>query len=178
MLVRRDRAKRLSDVAQLAARGTAAPREAALGRAAPLVAAGHDLVYLPEFAARLGESFVERAFTREEAAAAGGAEDPVPHFAARWAAKEAARKAFTDLAARLGVSPDGLGASRQYEVARRAGLATPALVLHDRARGLADELAREGTVVVSLSITDERDYAAAFVVILYAPRGAEGMLAP
>lgn len=173
MLRRLDRAARLATLARTAARPVES-RLPALGLGAAL-AAGHDLVYLPEFAGRLRPRFVERAFTPAEAAYAGEAWDPVPHLATRWAAKEAAYKACSQLAAGLGLPAGALACFRDYEVAVPPGGGAPTLRLHGRAAALIEELRADGAeVTVSLSLTHERDYAAAFVVIARLPRAMAG----
>lgn len=170
MIHRRDRRTRLADVARIASRDGAALIDGC-GEGASL-AVGHDLVFLPEFASKLRPRFLERVYTAAEIARADEAFDRTTYFASRWAAKEAAHKAFCDLTAALGAPQDGLACFRQYEITRRDGLAVPALVLHDRAAQIVDDLAREADVRVSLSLTDEREYAAAFVVIACVPRRA------
>ena len=76
--------------------------------------------------------------------------DPVPHFAARFAAKEATLKALgTGL--RMGVS------WREMEVRRERGEA-PRMVLHGRCRDIA--LAKGGRRVL-LTLTHDGDYALA-----------------
>ena len=52
---------------------------------------------------RRGDQFLQRYFTEREIAYANGKKDPFPHIAARFAAKEAAYKAFS--AAGLGSLP-------------------------------------------------------------------------
>ncbi|PLX84796.1 MAG: holo-[acyl-carrier-protein] synthase [Desulfuromonas sp.] len=99
-------------------------------------------------------SLLERLFTEGERRYALGKKDPAPHFAARFAAKEACLKAF-GLGLRAGLSwldmevvPDALG--------------RPDLVLSGRAA----ELARErGIGRVHLSYSHDGDYAVATVVL-------------
>ncbi len=90
---------------------------------------GVDLVRIPrmrEVIARWDERFLRRVFTEEEIAYCRARRDPVPHFAARFAAKEAGMKALgTGL--RLGVK------WRELEVRRERGSA-PTLILHGRSR--------------------------------------------
>ena len=77
---------------------------------------GVDLVRIPrmrEVIARWDERFLRRVFTEEEIAYCRARRDPVPHFAARFAAKEAGMKALgTGL--RLGVK------WRELDVRRRS----------------------------------------------------------
>jgi holo-[acyl-carrier protein] synthase len=77
--------------------------------------------------ARWGERFVRRLFTEIEIAYCRSRRDPVPHFAARFAAKEAAMKALgTGLS--LGVR------WRDLEVRRERGQARGCSCTDDRAR--------------------------------------------
>ena len=93
---------------------------------------GVDLVKIPrmrEVISRWDERFLRRVFTEEEIAYCRRRRDPIPHFAARFAAKEATLKALgTGL--RMGVS------WRELEVRRERGQA-PTMVLHGRSRALA-----------------------------------------
>src|SRR2546425_3673963 len=102
---------------------------------------GVDLVNIPrmrDVIDRWQDRFLQRVFTEQEIAYCRARRDPVPHFAARFAAKEAALKALgTGL--RLGVS------WRELEVRREGGQA-PTLVLTGRSRELG--LARGGNRVL------------------------------
>lgn len=63
---------------------------------APFVGSGVDIVGISRIARLLeefGDSFAERVFTPAERAYCNGRPDPAQHYAARWAAKEAFRKA-------------------------------------------------------------------------------------
>src|SRR2546426_800613 len=92
---------------------------------------GVDLVNIPrmrDVIDRWRDRFLQRVFTEAEIAYCRARRDPVPHFAARFAAKEAGLKALgTGL--RLGVS------RRELEVRRERGQA-PTLVPSGRSRGL------------------------------------------
>jgi holo-[acyl-carrier protein] synthase len=141
-------------------------------RAAPrsvTIAAGHDLVYIPEFRRLLRPRFIARAFTAAEASASEEAFDSATYLASRWAAKEAAYKAVCDLSASRGLTLDGLASFRDYEVVRRPGTPVPALVFHGGPQRVLALLSGDSCVEVSLSLTHEHDYAAAFVVIACAP---------
>jgi holo-[acyl-carrier protein] synthase len=119
---------------------------------------GIDLVRIPrmrEVIARWEERFLRRVFTDGEIAYCRARRDPVPHFAARFAAKEAGLKALgTGL--RLGI------AWRELEVRREPGRA-PALVLSGRSREIG--LARGGRRML-LSLTHDGDYALAQAVLV------------
>src|SRR5437879_13416304 len=82
---------------------------------------GVDLVNIPrmrDVIDRWQDRFLQRVFTEQEIAYCRARRDPVPHFAARFAAKEAALKALgTGL--RLGVS------WRELEVGREGAHAPP-----------------------------------------------------
>ena len=126
---------------------------------------GADLVRIPrmrDVIARWDERFLHRVFTDQEIAYCRARRDPVPHFAARFAAKEAALKALgTGL--RLGVS------WRELEVRRERGQA-PRLELHGRSRELG--LARGGHRML-LSLTHEGDYALAQAMLVSEEAPAE-----
>jgi holo-[acyl-carrier protein] synthase len=119
---------------------------------------GVDLVKIPrmrDVIARWDERFLRRVFTEGEIAYCRARRDPVPHFAARFAAKEAGMKALgTGL--RLGVK------WRELEVTRERGQA-PVLVLHGRSHELS--LARGGRRML-LALTHEGDYALAQAMLV------------
>ena len=119
---------------------------------------GIDLVQITrmrEVIARWDERFLRRVFTDGEIAYCRGRRDPVPHFAARFAAKEAGLKALgTGLS--LGVS------WRELEVRRERGQA-PMLVLSGRSRDIG--LARGGQRML-LALTHEGDYAMAQAMLV------------
>ena len=99
---------------------------------------------------RHGDAFVRRVFTEAESAYCLRMADPAPHFAARFAAKEAVSKAFGT----------GIGEAfgwRDIEVARGAN-GTPGIVLHGPAAALA---ARLGAGRVAISLTHTASQAAA-----------------
>lgn len=130
---------------------------------------GVDLVRISrmrDVIARWQERFLQRVFTDQEIAYCRSRRDPVPHFAARFAAKEAGLKALgTGLA--MGVS------WRELEVRRERG-GPPRLVLSGRSRDIG--LARGGRSML-LALTHEGDYAFAQAMLLDdgpaddAPRG-------
>jgi holo-[acyl-carrier protein] synthase len=110
-----------------------------------------------EVLGRWDERFLRRVFTDEEIAYCRRRRDPVQHFAARFAAKEATLKAL------------GTGLSmgvrwRELEVRRERGQA-PTMVLSGRSRDLAH--ARGGGRVL-LSLTHDGDYAMAQAMLLAA----------
>src|SRR6266511_4570934 len=109
-----------------------------------------DLVNIPrirDVIDRWQDRFLKRVFTDAEIAYCRGRRDPVPHFAARFAAKEAGMKALgTGL--RLGVK------WRELEVRRERGQA-PTLELHGRTRELS--LARGGRRML-LALSHDGDY--------------------
>src|SRR2546427_13171207 len=119
---------------------------------------GVDLVNIPrmrDVIDRWQDRFLQRVFTEREIAYCRARRDPVPHFAARFAAKEAALKAIgTGL--RLGVS------WRELEVRRERGEA-PTLVLTGRSRELG--LARGGGRVL-LTLSHEGEYAPAQAMLV------------
>lgn len=119
---------------------------------------GVDLVHTPRLRAvieRWQERFLTRVFTDDEIAYCRARRDPVPHFAARFAAKEAGLKALgTGL--RLGIR------WRELEVRRERGQA-PVLVLSGRSREIGR--ARGGDRML-LALTHDGDYAMAQAVLL------------
>jgi len=122
---------------------------------------GIDITQISAIAASIanfGDRFMQRLFSRDEVAYA----TQVPaltaqRLAARFAAKEAAIKAF-------GLSEAGIG-WRDIEVTRAADGAC-ALALHRRAATIA---AQSGCTQISVSLSHEGDYATAVVAAL-APR--------
>lgn len=119
---------------------------------------GVDLALIPrlrEVVERWDERFLRRVFTDEEIAYCRRRRDPIPHFAARFAAKEATLKALgTGLA--MGVN------WREMEVRRERGEA-PTLELHGRSRELG--LARGGCRML-LALTHEGEYALAQALLV------------
>jgi holo-[acyl-carrier protein] synthase len=132
---------------------------AAASSAGSALAAGCDLVYLPDFKERALPRFLERAFTLGEVRDSLGKADSLASLAARWAAKEAAYKAFSQLAVAHSLDLLGLAVFRHYEVVSQGR--GPQLSLLGRPLAVAEEL----RVHVSLSLTHDGDYAAAFVVL-------------
>ncbi len=119
---------------------------------------GIDIVHIGrmrEVIARWEGRFLRRVFTDGEIAYCRARRDPAPHFAARFAAKEAGLKALgTGL--RLGVQ------WRELEVRRERGGA-PTLVLSGRSRDIG--LARGGRRML-LALTHEGDYALAQAMLV------------
>jgi holo-[acyl-carrier protein] synthase len=110
---------------------------------------------------RWQERFLTRVFTEQEIAYCQARRDPIPHFAARFAAKEAGLKALgTGL--RLGIR------WRELEVRRERGQA-PVLVLSGRSRQIGR--ARGGDRVL-LALTHDGDYAMAHALLV--SEGATG----
>jgi holo-[acyl-carrier protein] synthase len=119
---------------------------------------GVDLVSIPRMRTtieRWQDRFVERVFTDDEITYCRSRRDPAPHFAARFAAKEAGFKALgTGL--QMGVR------WRELEV-RRERQQAPTLVLSGRARDIG--LGRGGSRML-LSLTHEGDYALAQAILV------------
>lgn len=102
---------------------------------------------------RTGSVFLRRTFTEAEVAYCQRHRDPVPHFAARFAAKEAVAKAFTT----------GIGEAAAFleiEVIHLPGGA-PAIRLHGAAAGTA---AAQGITNLQLSLSHTDHYATAMVI--------------
>src|SRR5499426_4402806 len=119
---------------------------------------GVDLVHLPRLRAvidRWQDRFLARVFTEDEIAYCRARRDPVPHFGARFAAKEAGLKALgTGL--RLGIS------WRELEVRRERGQA-PVLILSGRSREIG---LRRGGCLMLLALTHDGDYAMAQAMLV------------
>lgn len=102
---------------------------------------------------RHGAAFAQRILTDIELVALNDAKDPVAWLAKRWAAKEAFGKAAgSGIVAPLTLSGIGVG----HDEAGR-----PLLVLND---AIAFHLQSRGVTRTHLTISDERDYAVAFVI--------------
>ena len=114
---------------------------------------GLDLVPIArmrDIIARWNDRFLSRVFTDAEIAYCRARRDPVPHFAARFAAKEAALKALgTGLS--LGIS------WRELEVRRERGQ-PPTLVLSGRSQ---EASRRRGGGRILVTLTHDGDYAMA-----------------
>jgi holo-[acyl-carrier protein] synthase len=127
---------------------------------------GVDLAQIPRFReviARWDDRFLRRVFTDEEIAYCQRRRDPVPHFAARFAAKEAALKAL------------GTGLSmgvrwRELEVRRERGQA-PTMTLSGRSLAIAEG---KGARRILVSLTHDGDYAFAQVMLVGDHPGASG----
>jgi holo-[acyl-carrier protein] synthase len=119
---------------------------------------GVDLVSIPRMRTTIDRwqgRFVDRVFTEVEIAYCRAHRDPAPHFAARFAAKEAGFKAL-GTGVQLGVRWRELEVRREREEA-------PTLVLSGRAREIG--LARGGSRML-LSLTHEGDYALAQAILV------------
>jgi holo-[acyl-carrier protein] synthase len=119
---------------------------------------GIDLVQIPRLraiVARWQDRFLRRVFTEAELAYCQSRRDPIPHLAARFAAKEAALKALgTGLS--MGIS------WRELEVRRERGQ-PPTLVLSGRSRVIGT--ARGGNRVL-LTLTHDGEYAMAQAMLI------------
>jgi holo-[acyl-carrier protein] synthase len=119
---------------------------------------GVDLTQMPRMrrvVARWDERFLQRVFTEHEIAYCRRRRDPIPHLAARFAAKEATLKAL------------GTGLSmgmnwRELEVRRERGRA-PTMVLSGRCREIAES---KGGRRVLLSLTHDGEYAMAQAMLI------------
>lgn len=103
---------------------------------------------------RFGERFERRIFTEGELAYCRTHKDPLPHLAARFAAKEAASKA-------LGTGMGGGVGFRQVEVHQPGGR-VPTLEFHGAAR---ERFRMLGATAAHLSLTHDGGFAIACVVI-------------
>jgi holo-[acyl-carrier protein] synthase len=122
---------------------------------------GVDLAKIPrlrEVVRRWDERFLRRVFTDEEIAYCRRRRDPIPHLAARFAAKEATLKA---LGTGLSMGMSWL----EMEVRRERGEA-PTMTLSGRCRAI---LLAKGAGQVLLSLTHDGDYALAQAVLVGPP---------
>jgi holo-[acyl-carrier protein] synthase len=145
-----------------------AATEGAQGVGDDVLGIGTDLVEVDRLRQALERtpSLRARLFTDDEWAYSCRHRDPIPHLAARFAAKEAAMKA---LGAGMSRMPFG-----QVEVVRDAE-GVPSLRLH----GAAAELARSaGVRRWHLSLTHTGALAQAFAVAIGTPQGPAGPGAP
>jgi holo-[acyl-carrier protein] synthase len=113
-----------------------------------------ELARIDEMLRRYGERFIRRVFTDGEIEYCTRRRFPAPHYAGRWAAKEAAMKA-------LGTGHSRGVAWRDVEIVRRGG--PPQLQLHGVA---ADHAARLGVTRSLVTITHCQTLAIAQVVLL------------
>ena len=104
---------------------------------------------------RLGKRFLNRIFTPQEQAYCGRKSDPVPHLAARFAAKEAVYKG-------LGLKRGRALRWREIEVVSHAS-GKPLVHLSG---ALAKEARAGGVRKMALSLSHSKRYAVAQVVIL------------
>lgn len=122
-----------------------------------IVGIGVDLVDVARVASILErrKTFVERVFTPPEIAYCERQANPAESYAARWAAREACRKAL-----------GGVRDMRWHDVrVDRAPTGAPALVLEGAVKARADRL---GVTEVKVALTHERRMAAAFCVAVRA----------
>lgn len=103
---------------------------------------------------RFGERMEKRLFTPDELAYSRSHRDPLPHLAARFAAKEAASKA-------LGTGMSGGVGWTQIEVLQPGGR-QPALVFHGAAR---ERFAALGCTASHVSLSHDGGLAVACVVL-------------
>jgi len=121
-----------------------------------IIGTGIDIVEIARFRkilARTGERFLTRVFTTEEQRFCLVRRDSVPHFAARFAAKEAAFKALGTGWAK-GVTWFDVEVQRQENNA-------PVILLHGTASEIAES---KGVVRIHLSLTHTDNWAAATVI--------------
>ena len=121
-----------------------------------IIGTGIDIVEIARFRkilAKTGERFLTRVFTTEEQRFCLARRDSVPHFAARFTAKEAAFKALGTGWAK-GVTWFDVEVQRQENNA-------PVILLHGTASKIAES---KGVVRIHLSLTHTDNWAAATVI--------------
>lgn len=104
---------------------------------------------------RHGDRFLERVYHAAEVDYCRSMKDPTPHFAARFAAKEAVSKA-------LGTGFAGKVSWKDIEV-RRKSSGEPFVVLHAAAEDLAKRL---GITAVHISLSHSQSYAVANALLV------------
>lgn len=125
----------------------------ASSRLVEIIGVGVDLVEVERVRRMLRRhpTFARRVFTPAEIAYCQGQGDPAESYAARWAAREACRKAL-----------GGIRDMRWRDVwVDRAVTGAPRLVLEGTSKGRADAL---GVTDVKVALTHERRMAAAFCI--------------
>ncbi len=123
----------------------------------PVIGIGVDVVQvrrITESLERFGERMERRLFTEAELAYCRSFQDPLPHLAARFAAKEAASKA-------LGTGMSQGVAWKDFEVIQPGGR-QPRLEFHGRGREVYEAL---GGIAAHLSLTHDGGLAVATVVL-------------
>jgi holo-[acyl-carrier protein] synthase len=121
-----------------------------------IIGIGTDLVEVARIRKLLNQSgqFKERVFTSAEQQRGNTLREPDTYYAGRWAAKEACAKA-------LGCGIGSECALTDAEILNAIGNA-PMLTLHGAAKKRAEKL---GVKNIHISITHEKEYAAAFVIL-------------
>ena len=102
-----------------------------------------------------GDHFIQKIYQAAEADYCRAMKDPAPHFAVRFAAKEAVSKAF-------GTGFVGQFGWKDIEVRRKAS-GEPFIVLH---RGAAELAKRLGICSVFISLSHSQDYAVANAILI------------
>jgi holo-[acyl-carrier protein] synthase len=104
---------------------------------------------------RHGDHFLNKIYQTAEVEYCQTMKDPAPHFAARFAAKEAVSKAF-------GTGLAGQFEWKDIEVGRKAS-GEPFIILH---HGAAELAKRVGVCSVLISLSHSSDYAVANAVLI------------
>ncbi len=115
-----------------------------------------DIARVERLLADKGDRATNKLFTPEEATYATSRAHPARHFAARFAAKEAAYKALSGSELARGIG------WRDLEVLRDDATGQPRLVLHGRAAQRAAEL---GVTRTHVTLTHSHETAAAVVIL-------------
>ena len=118
---------------------------------------GVDLAKIPrmrQVVARWQDRFLRRVFTEQEIAYCQRRHDPIPHLAARFAAKEAISKAFGT----------GIGAQLSWQdmEIRRKESGEPFVVLHGKGKVLFES---RGAKQLHISLSHTEHYAAATAIL-------------
>jgi holo-[acyl-carrier protein] synthase len=113
-----------------------------------------DIARIREVLQRQGDRFVRRVYTPDERSYCRDRRDPIPHFAARFAAKEAVFKALGTGWAK-GITWVDVEVRRQPQEA-------PFLILHGETKKLSDSL---GVHKLHLSLSHSQTAAVAVVIL-------------
>jgi holo-[acyl-carrier protein] synthase len=122
-----------------------------------IIGTGVDIVEIPRFrniVGRLTDKFILRVFTPAEQQFCGGHRDPVPHYAARFAAKEALFKALGTGWAK--------GVTWLDAEVLREGQDAPVMKLHGEAQRLSISM---GAQKAHLSLSHTEQWAIAMVIL-------------
>ncbi len=108
------------------------------------------------------QRFLDRCFTNAEQKIANtkysDEEQQITYYAKRWAAKEACAKAFgTGIGETIGF--------QDIDVSRQSEAGKPIITITDKSKRYLQDMHLGKTIQIEVSLSDEKDFALAFVVI-------------